>query len=109
MSIHFQLPYALITPTFEGDRTKTRCESLAKETQHKLEARSMVNSPSQRILTLPQLHGLLSTACSNRDLGSTVYKVIKSNVTAYLSQRGDVSYLILRELNKGSLTLSTEA
>lgn len=82
---------------------------MAKETQHKLEVLSMVNSPSQRILTLPQLHGLLSKACSNRDLGSTIYKVIKSNAAAYLSQRGDVSYLILRELNKGSLTLSTEA
>lgn len=51
---------------------------------------------------------MFSKACSNRDLGSTTCQVIKSNATACVSQRGDVSYLILRELNKGSLTLSTE-
>lgn len=76
--------------------------------RHKLEALSMASGPSQRILNLRQLHAVFSKACSNRDLGSMACQVIKSNATACLSQRGDVSYLILRELNKGSLTLSTE-
>lgn len=64
---------------------------MAKETQPTLEVLLMVSSLTPRIPSI-----------NHRVSGN------KSNASAYLSQRGDVSYLILRQLNKGSLTLSTE-